>query len=247
MPAYAPRHAADGSEPRYRGRHRAPSTTTRALTIGGTGVGAVAVSVIAPTAAHAATASQWDAVAACESGGNWAIDTGNGYYGGLQFAASTWNSYGGTAFAPLANEATAAEQMEIADRVLASQGWGAWPACSVEAGVAGTPTTTTQQTTPATTTTTTTTTSTATTSTAPSVNVKPIRGADYVVQPGDTLISIAAAAHVKGGWAHLYQVNRRVIGDNPSLIEPGTKLRLHPLRDRASQVRMAAERMTTSH
>jgi hypothetical protein len=79
--------------------------------------------------------SVWDAVAACESGGNWAINTGNGYYGGLQFSASTWAGYGGTRYASSANRASKAVQIAIAGRVLAAQGPGAWPVCGPRAGL----------------------------------------------------------------------------------------------------------------
>lgn len=88
-----------------------------------------------PTAPSVAGGSTWDAIAACESGGNWAINTGNGYYGGLQFAASTWTAYGGGAYAPTANLATREQQIAIAEKVLAAQGWGAWPACSAGLGL----------------------------------------------------------------------------------------------------------------
>lgn len=71
----------------------------------------------------------WDAVAACESGGNWGANTGNGYYGGLQFSASTWKGHGGQVYAEQANLASREEQIEIAEKVLASQGIGAWPTC----------------------------------------------------------------------------------------------------------------------
>ena len=77
----------------------------------------------------------WDAVAACESGGDWSIDTGNGYYGGLQFAAGTWRSYGGEQFAPTADQATRDQQIAVAERVLDEQGWGAWPSCSRRLGL----------------------------------------------------------------------------------------------------------------
>ncbi len=90
---------------------------------------------VAPTSASAATTADWERLAVCESGGNWSINTGNGYYGGLQFSASTWTGYGGGAYAPTANLATREQQIEIAIKVQASQGWGAWPVCSVEAGV----------------------------------------------------------------------------------------------------------------
>jgi hypothetical protein len=76
-----------------------------------------------------ASGRDWTAVAACESGGDWSIDTGNGYYGGLQFSASTWSGYGGTAYAPRADLATPAQQIAVAERVLAAQGAGAWPVC----------------------------------------------------------------------------------------------------------------------
>jgi Transglycosylase-like domain/LysM domain len=71
----------------------------------------------------------WSAIAACESGGNWAASTGNGFYGGLQFTEGTWLANGGGQFAPSANLATPAEQIAVAQRVLASQGIGAWPVC----------------------------------------------------------------------------------------------------------------------
>jgi uncharacterized protein YabE (DUF348 family) len=92
----------------------------------------------APTASapnYASGSTVWDAIAQCESGGNWAINTGNGYYGGLQFNASTWLGYGGGAYAPTANLASRDEQIAVAERVQAAQGWGAWPVCSVQAGV----------------------------------------------------------------------------------------------------------------
>ncbi|MBA3372012.1 MAG: transglycosylase family protein [Euzebyaceae bacterium] len=74
----------------------------------------------------------WASLAQCESGGNWSIDTGNGYYGGLQFSLSTWQGYGGSG---MPHEASASEQIAVAERVQASQGWGAWPACSAELGL----------------------------------------------------------------------------------------------------------------
>jgi hypothetical protein len=82
-----------------------------------------------------ATPSVWDRVAACESGGNWSINTGNGYYGGLQFSAQTWRGFGGTFYAPSANRAGKAAQIAIARRVLAAQGPRAWSVCSARAGL----------------------------------------------------------------------------------------------------------------
>jgi resuscitation-promoting factor RpfA len=71
----------------------------------------------------------WSAIAACESGGNWSTDTGNGFYGGLQFTEQTWLGYGGGQYAPSANLATEAQQIAVAQKVLAGQGIGAWPVC----------------------------------------------------------------------------------------------------------------------
>jgi hypothetical protein len=79
--------------------------------------------------------SIWDRIAQCESGGNWADNTGNGYSGGLQFTPGTWTSHGGGQFAPQAWQASREQQIIIAQRVQADQGWGAWPVCSRKAGV----------------------------------------------------------------------------------------------------------------
>ena len=84
--------------------------------------------------ASAAPDDSWDALAQCESGGNWSTNTGNGYSGGLQFAQSTWNAYGGSGSPASASRS---EQIAVAERVLAAQGWNAWPVCSKKAGVRG--------------------------------------------------------------------------------------------------------------
>ena len=89
----------------------------------------------ARAAAPAAGYGVWDQLAQCESGGNWAIETGNGYSGGLQFADSTWAAYGGTEYAPRASQATREQQIAVAEKVQASQGWGAWPACTAAMGL----------------------------------------------------------------------------------------------------------------
>lgn len=89
----------------------------------------------AVSAPAVAGGSIWDRIAACESGGNWSINTGNGFYGGLQFTQSTWNGFGGQAYAARADLASRAAQIAVATKVQASQGWGAWPVCSVKAGV----------------------------------------------------------------------------------------------------------------
>ena len=82
--------------------------------------------------------SVWDSVAACESGGNWSINTGNGYYGGLQFSSSTWKAYGGRRYASQAHRASKATQIATAKRVLAAQGPGAWGTCGKRAGLSRT-------------------------------------------------------------------------------------------------------------
>jgi hypothetical protein len=84
--------------------------------------------------AEAAPSSVWDRVAQCESGGNWGTNTGNGYYGGLQFSPSTWRAYGGSGSA---SSASREQQIAVAERVLSAQGWGAWPVCSRKAGATG--------------------------------------------------------------------------------------------------------------
>ncbi|MFF4341892.1 transglycosylase family protein [Kitasatospora sp. NPDC001540] len=108
----------------------------RAALVAGSAVAVLPVAgLVTATSASAADVSTWDKVAQCESTGNWSIDTGNGFYGGLQFTSSTWAAYGGTAYAPQANLATKGQQIEIAEKVLADQGPGAWPVCSVQAGL----------------------------------------------------------------------------------------------------------------
>ncbi|MFE6751047.1 transglycosylase family protein [Kitasatospora purpeofusca] len=108
----------------------------RMAVVAGAAVAALPVAgLVTATSASAASVSTWDAVAQCESGGNWAINTGNGFYGGLQFTSSTWAAFGGTAYASQANLATKAQQIAVAEKVLASQGPGAWPVCSVKAGL----------------------------------------------------------------------------------------------------------------
>ena len=102
-----------------------PAVIARGKIAGNTGAAAPSV----------AGGSVWDSIAQCESGGNWAINTGNGYYGGLQFAASTWSGYGGGQYAPTANLATREQQIAIAQKVQAAQGWGAWPACTARLGI----------------------------------------------------------------------------------------------------------------
>lgn len=79
----------------------------------------------------------WDCVADCESGGRWAVNTGNGFYGGLQFWQPTWEEHGGLAFAPRADLATRDQQIRVGEELLGSQGWEAWPVCAKRYGLAG--------------------------------------------------------------------------------------------------------------
>src|SRR3954447_25918247 len=99
---------------------------------------ALGVTTVTAGTAQAASGSTWDRLPQCESGGNWSINTGNGFSGGLQFTPSTWRAYGGTAYASSAYKAGRSAQIAVAQRVLASQGWGAWPACSAKLGLRGT-------------------------------------------------------------------------------------------------------------
>ena len=85
--------------------------------------------------AGAATTRTWNRLAHCESGGRWHINTGNGYYGGLQISKSTWRGYGGRKFARVPSRATKGEQIKVAERIKRHQGWGAWPSCSRRIGV----------------------------------------------------------------------------------------------------------------
>jgi hypothetical protein len=195
------------------------------------------VAMLGPaTGAQAKSSVNWDAVAQCESGGNWSINTGNGYYGGLQFSRSTWKAYGGGKYASTANKASRAEQIRIAEKVLDGQGIGAWPVCGKKAGSAksyqgkntggassakksASKSTTHKKS--------------AAKSTTHKKSVKATKstsvkasGQHYTVKSGDTLAKIASAQHVKGGWRALFQLNRSTIGGNPNLIFPGQRLAL---------------------
>ena len=236
------------------GRHRKPRTsnTARLVATASLGTAGIALPLIGATSASAASVSTWDKVASCESGGDWSINTGNGYYGGLQFSRSTWAGYGGTAYAATADHASKGQQISIAEKVLASQGPGAWPVCGPRAGLTagGAPASVDtgskpKQSTPKHSTTTHTTTHSSGTTSRKSSTVRssssspkhaapaPARTpaathstghGDYTVKPGDTLSGIAASAHLKGGWQELYQENRSTVGGNPDLIFPGQRL-----------------------
>ncbi|MEU8029005.1 transglycosylase family protein [Streptomyces sp. NPDC049099] len=227
-----------------KGKHRRPSKAVRAITLAGVTGAAVAAPLMAAGNASAATASEWDAVAQCESGGNWSINTGNGFYGGLQFSASTWAAYGGTAYAPQANQATKAQQIAVAEKVLAAQGKGAWPVCGTglsSAAYNGSAPSTTSNTTSSKTTAPSTTTrsdqqaaSRSAERTAPSASKtvttptgKKVKKGDgeYKVVTGDTLSTIAEKHHVAGGWQKLFKLNKDIVED-ANLIYPGQQLHL---------------------
>ncbi|WP_369639559.1 transglycosylase family protein, partial [Nocardia sp. JMUB6875] len=118
------------------GRHRKPTNTGRTVAkVALTGIALGGAGVAMAGNASAAPDSDWDRLAQCEAGGNWAINTGNGFQGGLQFSPSTWTAHGGGEYAPTANQATREQQIAVAEKVLATQGWGAWPSCSSSLGL----------------------------------------------------------------------------------------------------------------
>ena len=204
MPKHAlPTHALPTHAPRRNAR-------TRRLWRGGAiVVGAVAGLSVLPAPAQAVP-HDWGGVADCESGGDWQINTGNGYYGGLQFSASTWLAYGGDDYASRADLATPEQQIEIAERTLAGQGIGAWPNCgkylrdgttavATEPGPAPEP------------------------APAPAPAPAQSSGGTYTVQTGDTLAQIAAVQDVAGGWEALWAANRATVSD-PNRIYAGQQL-----------------------
>jgi murein DD-endopeptidase MepM/ murein hydrolase activator NlpD len=225
-----------------------------ATAAGGAGLALPLLVAAAPSAAGA-TPAAWNKVAQCESGQRWNLNTGNGFYGGLQFAAATWKAYGGERYAPRADEATKAEQIAVAERVLASQGPTAWPICSQGAGLtrsaavdagahksAPKKKSTAHKSAPrksaksANSTKSTTEKSaagksahdagTAKKKTTAAKSAKGAHDATYTVRGGDNLSEIAEHHDVKGGWPRLYDANRSVVGSDPDLILPGQRLDL---------------------
>src|SRR5690625_967242 len=212
---YVPRHA------------RASATPARRFSKRGAGVAAsAAIGIALPfgiaSTATAASDSTWDQLAECESGGDWSINTGNGYYGGLQFAPSTWEAFGGTQYASSADQATRGQQIAIAENVLDGQGWGAWPACSAKLGLSqsdagGTPNSAGDSGD-----------SQGSSSNESSNGSRSNEsrgdydsnesssdstsgGATYEVKAGDTLGKIANAQGVSGGWQALFEANTDVV------------------------------------
>ncbi|WP_377270392.1 transglycosylase family protein [Peterkaempfera sp. SMS 1(5)a] len=188
-----------------------------------------------PTTATAASASasgdraDWHRIAGCESGGRWDINTGNGYYGGLQMTQGTWEDYGGRRFAPRADLASREEQIAVGDRIVESRGLTPWPVCGrASRSGARTPLHLTSARIPQ---------HPAQVSGVESLTpwtvqammpVKvPAPGSSYwTVHHGDTLTSIAHQSHLHGGWHALYDLNRDILGGNPDMIQPGQHLRL---------------------
>ncbi|MET9845350.1 transglycosylase family protein [Streptomyces ossamyceticus] len=222
-----------------KGKHRRPSKTARAIAVAGvTGAAAIAAPLMVAGSASAATESEWDAVAQCESGGDWSINTGNGYYGGLQFSASTWAGYGGTQYASTADQASKAQQIAIAEKVLAGQGKGAWPVCgkglsgasydgaAASSGNSGSDSSSSSSSSQESTQETRASRSSerATVETPTGKKVKKGDG-EYKVVSGDTLSSIAAKKDVKGGWEKLFELNKDII-DDADFIYPGQQLHL---------------------
>jgi LysM repeat protein len=196
----------------------------RSLAVRGAAAGVLAGTAVLGFAGNAAAApdSTWDAVAGCESSHNWSINTGNGYYGGLQFSQSTWAAYGGLNYAPRADLATREQQIAVAEKTLAGQGWAAWT-CAYAGGGEGptlrdvpadnpAPTPAAQP-----------------TAASPQPAAVPpaasATGGSYTVVAGDTLFKIAAAHGVSGGWQALYQANSGILSD-PAAIYPGQVLQL---------------------
>ncbi|MGX1542171.1 transglycosylase family protein [Streptomyces adustus] len=236
-----------------RGRHRRyqPNRINRAsltVTAGGAGI---AIPLIGAGTAQAADVDTWNKVAACESSGNWAVNTGNGYFGGLQFTRSTWEAYGGTAYARRADLATRDQQIAVAERVLKGQGPGAWPVCSVRAGLARGGDTPDIH--PAGTTSTRTAAHTAAHTSVPDVQPQttPQSRAGtaemYTVVRGDTLSGIAEEQQVRGGWQRLYSANRATVGADPDLILPGQRLSLRADAKAKARTKAAGKSAAPAH
>ncbi|MFH8346590.1 transglycosylase family protein [Streptomyces sp. NPDC018045] len=231
------------------GRTEVRGRGARGATAAAVLLAAGAMNMAAEGPAEARSGATWDRLAQCESGGNWHADTGNGYSGGLQFAHSTWRSFGGGRYATRAARASRVQQIRVAERVLARQGWGAWPACSARLGLRssgarhGAPQTGARQPAPR--------------AEAPArangsgryrerprspryrdqqygsryghhkpykqrVTRPQRKSGGHVVRPGETVSGIAAAHG--WGWQEFYRLNRQVIGGNPNLIHPGMRL-----------------------
>jgi nucleoid-associated protein YgaU len=209
------------------------------------GTAAAATVAFSPPASAHADFSAWNRVASCESGGRWHINTGNGFYGGVQFSSGTWAGYGGHRYASQANYASRLEQIEVARRVLAAQGANAWPVCGPRAGLNWDSGHATHRPLPA------------HPDAAAHRHAKKEhhrhqgthrhhgrahhrhhgahhaaahhQGAHhhrhYTVHSGDTLSKIAKRFHIEGGWHALYHANKSKLS-NPNVLHVGQVLRL---------------------
>ncbi|MEU3710441.1 transglycosylase family protein [Streptomyces catenulae] len=199
--------------------------------------GQSATAAAAPTAAAGPVVpagTDWDRIAHCESSGNWHINTGNGYHGGLQIAPTTWRAYGGKKYAPRPDLATKSQQIAVGERIRADRGLQPWPVCGrfgatdASDGVSkATPERPATRPAP-----------------APQAQRHPhhqvqrqhgttahrqqgsVTGSSYVVQPGDCLSVIAQRAHTPGGTQKLYELNRHTLDEGPDHIYPGQRLKL---------------------
>ncbi len=220
------------------------NTTIRHAARRGVTIAAVSAAGLAlsATAANAATpASTWDALAQCESGGNWSTNTGNGYTGGLQFSPTTWAAYGGTGSAA---DASREQQIAVAEQVQAAQGWGAWPSCAAQLGLSGgggatavapqsVPVQAPVQAAPVQSVPVQSVPVQAPAAQAPSDAVAApqhaapvaLSGETYTLQAGDTLSSAAEKLGIEGGWQRLADANVDTIA-NPDLVFAGQVLQL---------------------
>ena len=198
-----------------------------AISAAGVALSATAASAATPAATSTST---WDALAQCESGGNWSTNTGNGFSGGLQFTQSTWAANGGTG-SPA--NATREQQIAVAQNVQASQGWGAWPSCAAQLGLSGgggasvpvqsapvqsAPVQAAPRSAPV---------QAPVQAPVPARHAAPVAlsGETYTVQSGDSLSSIAEHLNIKGGWQALADANTDTISD-PNLVLAGQVLQL---------------------
>ncbi|WP_400159870.1 transglycosylase family protein [Arthrobacter sp. BPSS-3] len=201
-----------------------------AISAAGVALSATAASAATPAATSTST---WDALAQCESGGNWSTNTGNGFSGGLQFTQSTWAANGGTG-SPA--NATREQQIAVAQNVQASQGWAAWPSCAAQLGLSGgggAAASVPVQSAPV---------QSAPVQAAPAAypiqapvqapvqaarHAAPVAlsGKTYTVQSGDSLSTIAEHLNIKGGWQALADANTDTISD-PNLVLAGQVLQL---------------------
>ncbi|MEU4251344.1 transglycosylase family protein [Amycolatopsis sp. NPDC026612] len=209
----------------YRGKHRKMSAATR--TVARVAIAGIAVGAPLAIAATPASATNWDAIAQCESSGNWNTNTGNGYYGGLQFTQSTWKAYGGTGSAA---NASREEQIAVAERVLQGQGIHAWPVCGSKGGGGSAAPKATGKTTKKVTPQKSTTVAPKKKAAAPAPAAPAATGVsssnpsgNYTVVAGDTLSKIAKQFNVQGGYQKLQDLNAKYI-PNADLILVGQKI-----------------------